>query len=44
MHNKQHTGTFFSSGRDGTGFAGPNAASPGRGEAATRSEPATGVR
>ena len=33
----------LSSGRRGTGFAGPQAASPARGEAATQSESATGV-
>ena len=46
MYNNTHTTLnrpAFASGRRGTGFAGPLAAPPARGEAATRSESAAGV-
>ena len=42
MKNTVRMAEALASGRSGTGFAGPQAAFPGGGEAATRSESATG--
>lgn len=44
MNSNVNTKRTYFSGRRGTGCAGPQAASPATGEAAARSESATGVR